>query len=169
MRVAGLTQAGETFLAARNVVLRHRLDRDAALREFRWPALDQFNWALDYFDAVAFGNDTPALHIVDETGTESVRSFAQLSQRSNQVANFLRERGVRRGDCILLMLGNEVALWEALLAAMKLGAIVSPASSLLTSADLQDRVDRGTVRHAIAGSLLAHKFDRIEGTFTRTA
>src|SRR5262245_36749782 len=163
MTVVGSTVAGEAFLTARNLVLRHRLDRDAALREFRWPALDEFNWALDYFDRVAFGNDTPALHIVDENSTESVRSFAQLSQRSNQVANVLRERGVRRGDCILLMLGNEVALWETLLAAMKLGAIVSPASSLLTPLDLQDRVNRGHVRHVITGSALTHKFDQVRG------
>jgi len=169
MQGVGLTKAGESFLSVRNLVLRHRLDRDAALREFRWPALDEFNWALDYFDAIAFGNDTPALHIVDENGAERVRSYAVMSRRSNQVANFLRKRGVRRGDCILLMLGNEVALWETLLAAMKLGAIVSPASSLLTSGDLQDRVDRGKVCHVIAGSAPAHKFDQVRGAFTRTA
>jgi acetyl-CoA synthetase len=92
-----------------------------------------------------------------------------MSVRSNQLANFLRERGVRRGDCILLMIGNEVALWETLLAAMKLGAVVSPASSLLTPGDLQDRVDRGSVRHVIAGSALAQKFDGITGTFNKIA
>src|SRR5574342_1397237 len=113
-----LSGAGAAFVAARDLLLRHRLDRDAALREFRWPVLDEFNWALDYFDAIATGNDTPALHIVDEGGTECVRSFARLSRRSNQLANFLRERGVRRRDCILLMVGNEVALWETLLAAI---------------------------------------------------
>ena len=169
MKVARLTRAGESFLEARDLVLRHRLDRDAAMREFRWPALDEFNWALDYFDAIAAGNDTPALHVVDENGTETVRSFAQLSRRSNQLANFLREQGVRRGDCILVMIGNEVALWETLLAAMKLGAVVSPASSLLTPADLQDRVDRGHVRHVIAASAMAQKFDAVDGTFTRVA
>jgi acetyl-CoA synthetase len=169
MKEAGFTAAAQVFLAARNLVLRHRLDRDSALREFRWPALDQFNWALDYFDAIALGNEAPALHIVNDDGGESVRSFAQMSQRSNQVANFLRERGVGRADCVLLVLGNEVALWETLLAAMKLGAIVSPASSLLTPSDLQDRVDRGRVRHVVAGSMLAHKFDRIKGEFARIA
>ncbi|HEX5110190.1 MAG TPA: AMP-binding protein [Vicinamibacterales bacterium] len=169
MKDAGLTAAGKAFLAARNLVLRHRLDREAAVREFRWPALDRFNWALDYFDAIASGNDAPALHIVDDDGGEHVRSFAQMARRSNQVANFLREHGVRRMDCVLLMLGNEVALWETLLAAMKLGAIVSPASSLLTPLDLQDRVDRGHVRHVIAGSALVHKFDHIKGELTRVA
>ncbi|HKE83267.1 MAG TPA: AMP-binding protein [Vicinamibacterales bacterium] len=169
MKAAGLTKAGETFLAARDLLLRHRLDHEAAVREFRWPAFDEFNWALDYFDAVAAGNDSPALHIVDENGTERVRSFAEMSVRSNQLANFLRERGVRRGDCILLMLGNEVALWETLLAAMKLGAVVSPASSLLTPADLQDRVSRGNVCHVITSSVLAQKFDGVKGAFTRIA
>src|SRR5262245_53720988 len=51
---------------------------------------------------------------------------------------------------------------------MKLGAIVSPASSLLTSVDLQDRVDRGNIRHVIAGSALAQKFDLVKGAFSRT-
>src|SRR5262245_5653520 len=100
MRVIKLTEAGAAFVAARDLLLRHRLDRDAALREFRWPQLDEFNWALDYFDAIAAGNDTPALHIVDEHGTEIVRPFAQLSRRSNQLANFLRDNGVRRGECL---------------------------------------------------------------------
>src|SRR5215468_10539816 len=99
MNVAKLSEAGASFVAVRDLLLRHRLDRDAALREFRWPQLDEFNWALDYFDAIAAGNDAPALHIVDEHGTEMVRSFAELSRRSNQVANCQRECGVRRGDC----------------------------------------------------------------------
>ena len=50
------------------------------------------------------------------------------------------------------MLGNDEALWESLLAAIKLGAVISPASTLLTADDLQDRVDRGRVRHVIAGA-----------------
>ena len=58
--------------------------------------------------------------------------FAQLSERSNRVANYFRRLGVRRGDRILLMLGNVVALWECMLAAMKLGAVIIPATTLLT-------------------------------------
>ena len=164
-----MTKAGQAFLDARDWLLGHRLDYEIAVREFRWPTLDEFNWALDYFDAIAVRNDASALHIVDENGAEWVRSFAQMSRRSNQVANFLRERGVGRGDCVLLMIGNEVALWETLLAAMKLGAVISPASSLLTPADLQDRIDRGDIRHVIATSAVTQKCDRLSGTFTRIA
>lgn len=58
--------AARDFLAARDLLLRYRTDYDRAYREFRWPELDTFNWALDYFDVIARGNDQPALWIVDD-------------------------------------------------------------------------------------------------------
>ena len=157
------------FLAARDFILQHRTAYDTAVRDFRWPALDHFNWALDYFDAIAAGNNRPALHLVEENGLETVRSFAQLSSASNGVANYLQSLGAKRGDRLMLMLGNEVALWEVLLAAMKLGVVVTPATKLLTTADLQDRIDRGRVRHVVAGAATVHKFDSVRGSFTKIA
>ncbi|MGE5088006.1 MAG: AMP-binding protein, partial [Candidatus Levyibacteriota bacterium] len=135
--------------------------------DFRWPELSHFNWALDHFDAMAQGNDAPALWIVGEDGSEHRRSFRQMSERSSQVANHLRSLGVGRGDRILLMLGNELALWETMLAAMKLGAVVIPATSLLTADDLRDRIDRGRVRHVVAASAHAPKFAEVPGGYTR--
>lgn len=165
--VVHLSAAGTAFLRARDFLLRHHADYDTAVRDFRWPALDRFNWALDFFDAVAATHDGPALHIVEEEGTEIARSFSQMAMRSNQVANFLRELGVRRNDRLLLMLGNEVPLWETLLAAMKLGAVVSPATALLTRQDLQDRIERGRIRHVVAGAPNAGKFVGVTGEFTK--
>ena len=49
-----------------------------------------------------------------------------MSARSNQVANWLRAQGVERGDRVLVMLSNEVALWECMLACIKLGAVLIP-------------------------------------------
>jgi acetyl-CoA synthetase len=157
----------DAFIAARDFLLAHRTDYDTAVRDFRWPALDDFNWALDHFDVMAAGNDAPALWIVAEDGNEQKRSFRQMSERSSQVANHLRALGVRRGDRILLMLGNEVALWETMLAVMKLGAVVIPATALLTPADLRDRIDRGRVRHVVAASAYAPKFADVAGDYTR--
>ena len=146
------------FLRARDFLLAHRTDYQTAYRDFRWPVLAEFNWALDHFDALAEGNDAPALWIVEEDGREQKLSFRELAMRSNRAANFLRAQGVRRGDRILLMLGNEVAVWEIMLAAMKLGAVVIPATTLLTPQDLQDRVERGKVKFAIAAAAGAEKF-----------
>jgi len=155
------------FLEARDFLLRHRDDPDTARRDFRWPVLDRFNWALDHFDGMARDNDAPALWIVDESGSESVRSFREMAARSSQVANHLRRLGVRRGDRILLMLGNEQALWDAMLAAIKLGAVMIPASTLLTPDDLRDRIQRGEVRHVIVAREQVAKFAGLTGSFTR--
>ena len=163
------TGAAAAFLASRACILKYRTDYDAAVREFRWPRQERFNWALDYFDVVATGNDSHALHLVEEDGTETIRSFAELSAASNRVANFLYGLGARRGDCLMLMLGNEVALWETLLAAIKLGVVVTPATTLLTTADIQDRIDRGRVRHVVASAAHMSKFDGVTGSFTKIA
>ncbi|AVE03169.1 MULTISPECIES: AMP-binding protein [Pseudomonas] len=148
----------QPFLAARDFLLAHRTDYATAVRDFRWPQLDAFNWALDYFDAMAEGNSADALWIVEEDGSEQRYSFQQLSARSNQVANHLRALGVRRGERILLMLGNDVALWETMLAAFKLGAVVIPATALLNPDDLRDRIERGQVRHLVVGQAHISKF-----------
>ena len=66
------------------------------------------------------------------------------------MANFLRANGLRRGDHLLLLLGNVVPLRETMLAAMKLGVVVIPATTLLTPVELQDRLDRGRARAVVA-------------------
>ncbi len=158
-----------TFRAARDMLLRRREDYDAACREFRWPELGEFNWALDWFDVVAAGNDRPALRVVESDGGERQLSFAEMSARSNQVASWLRAQGVARGDRLILMLGNQVELWETILAAMKLGAVLIPATTLLGPDDLVDRVERGGARHVVTTAADAGKFAAVPGDYTRIA
>ncbi len=155
------------FLAARDFLLEHRSDYATAYAGFKWPKLKEFNWALDYFDALAKGNDNPALWIIEEDGSESKLSFAEMSARSNRVANWLSKQGVKRGERILIMLGNEVPLWETMLAAIKLGAVVIPATTLLTPEDLVDRVERGQVKHVVIGKAHTEKFADLPGSFGR--
>lgn len=157
------------FLAARDFLLQHRSDYATAYAGFKWPRLKEFNWALDYFDSMAKGNDNPALWIIEEDGSESRLSFAEMSARSNRVANWLRKQGVKRGERILIMLGNEVPLWETMLAAIKLGAVVIPATTLLTPDDLVDRVERGQVKHVVIGKAHTDKFESLPGSFGRIA
>src|SRR5512143_564267 len=140
----------DAYVQARDFLIANREAYETAYHDFTWPRLEQFNWALDYFDVMARGNAAPALWVVNESGEEFKLSFAEMSERSNQVANFLRAQGVKRGDRVLIMLGNVVPLWEVTLAAIKLGAVISPATTLLTPGDLQDRIERVQLRHAIA-------------------
>ncbi|MFB7116206.1 AMP-binding protein [Streptomyces sp. NPDC056190] len=162
-----MTTATELFRRARDFLLEHREDYATAYAGFEWPRPSHFNWALDWFDAVAEGNDRTALHIVEEDGTETRLSFAEMSERSSRAANWLRDRGVAAGDRILVMLGNQAELWETALAAMKLRAVVIPATPLLGPADLTDRVERGRVKHVIARAADTAKFADVPGTYTR--
>mgnify|MGYP000426255495 CR=1 FL=1 len=162
-----MTASLSAFISARNFLLQHREDYEVAKRDFCWPQLDEFNWALDYFDTVAQGNDSPALHIVGEDGNQVRRSFSEMSIRSSQLANFLRSIGVKRGDRVMLMLGNVLPLWETMLACFKLGAVLIPATELLNPEDLQDRVDRGEVKHVIAANAQTGKFVNLSGQFTK--
>ncbi|MFF5293119.1 AMP-binding protein [Paractinoplanes globisporus] len=159
-----MTTGTAAFRAARDYLLAHSEDYDTASAGFAWPALDEFNWALDWFDVIAEGNDAPALWIVEEDGAEQRFSFAEMSRRSSQVANWLRAQGVERGDRIVLMLGNQVELWDTILAVMKLGAVLIPATPLLGPADAADRVARGGAKHVIATSAAAAKFESVDAT-----
>jgi acetyl-CoA synthetase len=169
--MAATADATEQFRSARDFLLRHREDYTAAYDGFAWPRPDYFNWALDWFDVIASGDggDRTALWIVEEDGSEGRFSFAELADRSNRVAVWLREQGVRAGDRIVVMLGNQVELWETALAAMKLRAVVIPATPLLGAADLRDRVGRGAARHVIVRAADTPKFDDVPGGYTRIA
>jgi len=154
--------------AARDLLLTHRTDYAAAAAEFAWPALDEFNWALDWFDVIAAEHPGRlALRVVGDGGADEAVSYAAMAARSSQVANWLRGLGVRRGDHVLLMLGNIVPLWEVMLAAMKLGAVIIPASTLLQPADLEDRISRGHVKHVIAEAAHTPRFAGLSGDWTR--
>ncbi|MGI5404280.1 AMP-binding protein [Streptomyces sp. CA-135486] len=157
--------ATEEFLAARDVLLLHRADLAKATAEFRWPRPAEFNWALDWFDTVAARHDGTALRIVGDGGpaTDRLLTFDALARRSAQVANWLRTLGVRRGDPLLLMLGNRAEVWETMLAAIKLGLIVIPTYTTATPAELADRLSRGGVRYVVAEAELTGRFEEVQG------
>jgi acetyl-CoA synthetase len=144
-----------TFREARQFLLANRTDHAKAVAGFHWPEPVPFNWAIDWFDAelasAPASRDRCALWIVDvASGRETRLTFAELGRRSNQVANWLRALGLGRGDHLLLVLNNVAPLWEVMLAAMKLGVVVIPATTLLTAEELADRVERGRARMIVA-------------------
>ncbi len=165
------TSPGTTaFRAARDFLLAHREDYRAAYDGFRWPELDRFNWATDWFDQLAIEHpDRRALWIVQPDGSEDALSYAQMRDRSVQVAGWLAELGVRRGDRVLIVLGNCVPLWECMLACIRLGAVMIPATTLLAPADIEDRVQRGEARCVIAHAADVDKFSSVGDDVLRVA
>jgi acetyl-CoA synthetase len=165
-----MTEAPATaaYRQARDVLLTHRDDYDAAVETFTWPTFSgAFNWATDWFDQVARGNDRLALWLVEEDGSEQKFTYADLAHRSDQLATWLAGQGVERGHRVLLILGNQVELWESMLAIMKLGAVIVPTTTVLGPQDLADRIERGDVRHVIANAADTAKFAAVAGAYTR--
>ena len=164
------TAATALLREARELLLASATDYDTAVRDFRWPRPETFNFALEWFDVLAAEHpDRAALTIVEEGGASASVSYAQLSARSDQVALWLRGIGVGRGDRVILMLGNQLELWEVILAAIKLGAVLIPTSTLLAPADLRDRVTRGKAAFVVARDMDAEKFESVPGDYARIA
>jgi acetyl-CoA synthetase len=113
--------------------------------------------------------DRPALRIIESDRTESVWTYAELADRSSRLAGWLHANGVTRGMRVLLLLGNQVELWETTLALMRIGSVIIPATTLLSAADLRDRLDRGSVGAVISRSELTPPLDSLGADFVRVA
>ncbi|MFR9806009.1 AMP-binding protein [Pseudonocardia sp. RS010] len=160
----------ESYRAARDLLQDLSQDYTKAVDEFAWPDFgEEFNWAVDWFDAVARGVDRTALWIVEEDGSEARYSFDEMARRSDQVAAHLAAQGVARGDRVLLMLNNQVELWESMLAVMKLGGVILPTTTALGPSDLVDRIERGGAKHVLVNAADAGKFDEVPGEYGRVA
>jgi acetyl-CoA synthetase len=168
-------QATEAFRDARNQLLSWRGDHRTAVSDFRWPELgDRFNWAVDWFDVIARGNEQPALVILEEADAVEGKlaewwSFDTLARRSDQVAAWLADQGVGKGDAVIVMLGNQVELWETMLGIIKLGAVIMPTTTAVGPADLRDRIERGGARFVVANASDTAKFDDVPGDYGRLA
>ncbi len=161
----------EEFRAARDELLALREDYDAARARFRWPRPATFNFARDWFDAVLATEqrDQPGLVVIEEDGSATSSTFGELSERSHRLASWLRDHGVTPGMRVLVLLGNQVELWETTLALLQLGAVMIPATTLLTSSDLQDRIDRASAGAVIARTDVTARFASVAGSYVRVA
>jgi len=152
--------ATEKFIAARNLLLKHRTDYEGAYREFRWPDLSDFNWARDWFDVYAQGNHKTALWLRREGKDEVKLSYQEMAERSDRVAHFLQVHGVAPGDRIVLCLPNVAAIWELMLAAIKIGAVVVPTTTLATESDIRDRLARSGARIVVTDESAMERIPR---------
>jgi acetyl-CoA synthetase len=163
-----MSEVTENYRAARDRLLALRGRQVEACASFEWPELgERFNWAVDWFDAIARGNERPALVVVEEDGSSVTRTFEEMSHRSDQLAAWLVEQGVRRGDPVIVMLDNQVELWETMLAVMKVGAVIMPTTTAVGLAELGDRIARGGARHVVCNPPDTTKFVDLPGELTR--
>ncbi|WP_328994395.1 AMP-binding protein [Kribbella sp. NBC_01245] len=164
------SETTRSFRAARDFLVAHREEYETAYREFRWPEFERFNWAKDWFDALAVEQpEVAALTIVEEDGAVRTLTYAEMAERSRRVAGWLSANGLKQGDRVLIVLGNVVPLWEIMLACIRLGAVMIPATTLLTDADLADRITRGEVRCVVTASADIDRYAGIADQCLRVA
>lgn len=141
---------------------------DQACAEFHWPDVSgPFNWAIDWFDAVGRDRADVALWIREEDGTESKFSWHDMVQRSDRLAAWFRDQGIQAGDRVIVMLGNQVEIWDAQLALMKIGGVILPTAIALNPIDLADRIERAEVKAVITNPHETEKFDVVPGDYLR--
>lgn len=136
-------------------------DYASAYREFAWRRPEQFNFVGDVIDVWAGDPQKQAIFLVDDAGTETRCTFAELSIASRKLCNVLSDAGVKRGDTVIIMLGRELSWWEALTACLRMGAVASPGTTQLSAKDISYRINAAEAVCFITDAANAPKLDEI--------
>ncbi|WP_248635324.1 AMP-binding protein [Desulfatibacillum aliphaticivorans] len=129
--------------------------------EFKWEVPEYFNFAGDVIDKWAQDPEKLAMLWVDDDGNEVRKTFAQLSAASKKLANLLTSLGVGQGDVVMVVLPRNIEWWEVFTACIRMGALLAPGTTQLTSKDLQFRANKAEASCIITNPELAEKFDKV--------
>lgn len=112
---------------------------------------ENFNFGYDIVDEFARTEpDKRAIVWCDDKGQCASFTFAEVSEYSNRIANFLTEIGIGKGDPVMMILKRRWEFWMTLVALHKIGAVAIPATHLLTAKDIKYRNDRASIKMIIA-------------------
>ncbi len=126
-------------------------------RSFSWDLPERFNFGADVIDRYAEDRDRAALIWCNEAGAEQRFTFADIKRLSSRLAQSLAERGIARGDRVIVMLPR-LPQWQiAMIACLKLGAVAVPCIDMLTSHDLEYRITHSGARAVITTAANAEK------------
>ena len=111
---------------------------------------ENFNFGYDVADVLAQNfPDKKALVWCNTENEEHIFTFSDVKKYSNQIANVLQEAGISRGDRVMLILKRHYEYWFAAIALHKLGAVMIPATHMLTARDLLYRLQTAKVKAII--------------------
>ena len=138
----------DKFLEARDFLWNAKNYKEA-YDNFQWPDVSKFNWGLDYFDKIAQDNNNLCLICADDESNERKITYEKMRQRSNQVANFLRDMGLQKGDKVFVITDTSVETLEVMLGIIKAGGVFIPGAVTLPPKDIADRIERGNIKFLI--------------------
>ena len=133
---------------------------------FEIVAPENFNFAYDVVDAWAAKEpDKLAMLWTNDEGAEQRYTFADIKEQSDRVASFFLQLGIKRGDCVMMMLKRRVEFWFTIVALQKIGAVAIPATHLLTPKDLIYRNNSAGIRMIVTANdklIMQHVEDSLE-------
>ena len=130
-------------------------------KNFKWNVPEYYNFGFDVVDQWAEDRTKLALISIDRTGKrDRYHTFYDLSVSSNQFANVLRNMSIKKGNRVLVILQSVPEWYEAIIGMFKLGVIPMPGTVLLTSKDIEYRVNRAEACMVITD--MDHA-DRVDG------
>ena len=140
-------------------------DERGCLQHIRFKNDERFNFAFDVVDEIAakYPDKLALLHVSDHL-TERRFTFRDVSETSNQIANYFQSLGIGRGDKVMLVLKRHHQFWPTILALHKIGAVVIPAVSQLLAHDFAYRFQAADVKALVctADGDVAHQAELAE-------
>ncbi len=131
--------------------IEEKFDNDGKLIHFKVKPSDTFNFAYDVVDAIAKKDvNKRAMLWVSKNDEVIDFTFSDMSRLSNKCANFLVEKGIKKGDRVMLVLKRHWQFWVSILALHKIGAVAIPATSQLYPKDFVYRFQSANVKAIIS-------------------
>ena len=126
------------------------LDENGALKSLTLDYPEDFNFGYDVVDRLAERfPDKRALVWCNLENEEHIFTFSDIKRESNRIANALSRCGIRRGDRVLMILKRHYEYWFTAIALHKLGAVMIPATHMLTTDDLVYRLKASGAKAAV--------------------
>lgn len=136
-------------------------DYEKTYQEFQWDRPEYFNFAGDVIDKWASDPNKLAMLWVDDAGNEVRRTFRDVSDISKRMCNYLTSRGVKKDDVIMVVLPRNLEWWETFTACIRMGALIAPGTTQLTSKDLEYRATTSEAVTIVTNAAIAAKFDEV--------
>ena len=126
-------------------------DENGGLKKITLHYPDNFNFGYDVVDEIA--RETPDKRAIVWCNTENeerIFSFEDVRANSNKMANVFKNAGIGRGDRVMLVLKKHYEYWFAAIALHKLGAVMIPATHMLTVSDFVYRIKAAGIKAVVS-------------------
>lgn len=129
------------------------VNKNGVLQSIKFKNEDKFNFAFDVVDRLALKSpDKTAMLWVGNDKKSHAFTFADMKRYSNMTANYFESIGIKRGDCVMLVLKRHYQFWFSILALHKIGAVAIPATNQLVEHDFSYRFGKAGVKAIVCTS-----------------